>query len=398
MKILLVGGGGREHALAWSLSRHGHALHFTHENPAFAALGIVDVGDPVERARALSPDLVVIGPEAPLAAGVVDQLDALSIPAFGPTRMAARLETSKLWAKDFMIRNGLPTALAQVLQPGQTLPMIEDGVVKLDGLAAGKGVWVCTDEHEMRRAVADAQRLQPKGKILLEERLIGPEVSVMALCDGTRIAPLPAARDHKRRYDGDRGPNTGGMGAVAPIGIPEREECVEVLQRAVTAMAHEGTPFRGVLYGGFMLTRKGPKLLEFNARFGDPECQVLMALLDEDPAPWLLGAAQGRLPGRAIRMRWAHACCVVVTAEGYPDQVADAVIDGLPADRDDLVVFHSGTRREGGVLRAVGGRVVGVTGIGASAEMACERAYAGAREVQFAGASYRRDIGATGWS
>lgn len=398
MNILLVGGGGREHALAWALSRHGHALHFTHENPGFEPLGAVVVGDPLDRAKALRPDLVVIGPEAPLAAGLVDQLDALSIPVFGPTKAAAQLESSKAWSKEFMLRHGLPTARAQVLQPGQTLPMVQDGVIKVDGLAAGKGVWVCADEHEVRRAVVEAMRMHPRGRILLEERLSGPEVSVLAISDGTRIVALPAARDHKRRYDGDRGPNTGGMGVVGPVGMPEREECVAILQRAVTAMAHEGNPFRGVLYGGFMLTKKGPKLLEFNARFGDPECQVLMALLDEDPAPWFLGAAQGRLPGRTIRTRWAHACCVVVCAEGYPDRKANAVIEGLPHESDDLLVFHSGTERRDGVLYATGGRVLGVTGVGPSAESARERAYAGVRQVQFAGASYRSDIGTAEWA
>ncbi len=397
MNILLVGGGGREHALAWALSRHGHALHFSHANPGFDGLGTVRVGDPLALAKELKPDLVVIGPEAPLAAGLVDQLDALSIPAFGPTKAAAQLESSKVWSKEFMLRHGLATARAQVLAPGQTLPMIDDGVIKIDGLAGGKGVWVCQDEAEVRRAVAEAMRLQPRGRILLEERLSGPEVSVLVLSDGSRVAPLPTARDHKRRFDGDRGPNTGGMGAIAPVGIPEREECVEILQRAVTAMAHEGTPFRGVLYGGFMLTKKGPRLLEFNARFGDPECQVLMALIDEDPAPWFLGAAQGRLPGRSIRTRWAHACCVVVTGEGYPERPANALIEALPHESDELRVFHAGTERRADGIWATGGRVLGVTGVGPSAEAARERAYAGVREVRFAGASCRTDIGTSGW-
>jgi phosphoribosylamine--glycine ligase len=187
------------------------------------------------------------------------------------------------------------------------------------------------------------------------------------------------------------------MGVVGPVAMPEREECVAILQRAVSAMAHEGNPFRGVLYGGFMLTNKGPKLLEFNARFGDPECQVLMALLDEDPAPWFLGAAQGQLPGRTLRSRWAHACCVVVCGEGYPERRANAVIGGLPYETDDLLVFHSGTERRDGVLYATGGRVLGVTGIGPSAESARERAYAGVRQVEFAGASYRADIGTADW-
>lgn len=396
MRILLVGGGGREHALAWALARHGHTLFFSHANPGFDALGTVREGSPLELAAELRPDLVVIGPEAPLSAGLVDALDAIGVPAFGPTRDAARLESSKIWSKQFMLRHGLPTASARVIGPDDAVPEVARGVIKLDGLAAGKGVWVCTDAAQVREAAAEARRLHPGGSFLLETCLSGPEVSVLALSDGTRIAPLPAARDHKRRFDGDRGPNTGGMGAVAPVAVPEYDRCVAILQAAVTAMAQEGTPFRGVLYGGFMLTADGPMLLEFNARFGDPECQVLMALLDEDLAPWLLGAALGRLPAGAPRVRAAHACCVVVAGRDYPERPADAAVTRLPADGPDRVVFQAGTRRTGGELRAVGGRVLGVTGIGADAGSARAAAYAGVADVAFDGAAWRTDIGGAG--
>jgi phosphoribosylamine--glycine ligase len=253
---------------------------------------------------------------------------------------------------------------------------------------------VCDDAEQTRAAVAAAAKARPDAPILLEERLTGPEVSVLALSDGERIVPLLPARDHKRRFDGDEGPNTGGMGAVAPVPVAELDTCVATLQRAVTGMAGEGTPFRGVLYGGFMLTAEGPKLLEFNVRFGDPECQPLLMLLDEDPAPWLLGAAIGRLPGTALRWRPGVACCVVVSGEGYPDRAADADIEALPNEDADLMVFQAGTARVDGRLRAVGGRVLGVTAIGPSLSAARLRAYNAVREVRFAGASWRTDIGA----
>lgn len=395
MRILVVGGGGREHALAWRLARGGHRLVFTHANPGFEPLGAVRGGDPVEAARAEAVDLVVVGPEGPLAEGLVDRLDAVGIPAFGPRADAAWLESSKVASKAFMLRHDLPTARALSLSAEDTLAWRGPGVVKLDGLAAGKGVWVCDDARGVRRAVEEAFRLRGDERVVIEERLEGPELSVLGISDGTRVVPLVPARDHKRRFDGDQGPNTGGMGAVAPVQTPAWATCGDILQRAVTAMAAEGTPFRGVLYGGFMLTADGPKLLEFNVRFGDPECQPLMALLDEDPAPWFLGAATGRLPGDRLRWRPGAACCVVVSAEGYPEKGADAPILSLPEDTEDLVVFHAGTRRVNGVLRATGGRVLGITGLGPDLAVARARAYAALAGVQFTGAAWRTDIGTT---
>jgi phosphoribosylamine--glycine ligase len=393
MRILLVGGGGREHALAWVLARHGHTLAFTHGNPGFERLGSFVGGDALAAAKGM--DLVVIGPEAPLAAGLVDSLAARGIPAFGPTAAAARLETSKLYTKAFADRHALPTAAWRTLAPDEPFRADRAWVVKLDGLAAGKGVWVCADAAETDAAVAQARALRPTGAVLLEERLDGPEVSVLALCDGERIEPLVPARDHKRRFDGDVGPNTGGMGAIAPVPVPAGalEACHDVLRRTVWGMAAEGAPFRGVLYGGFMLTAAGPRLLEFNVRFGDPECQPLMTLLAEDPAPWLLGAATGRLPDARLRWHPGAACCVVVCAGAYPERGADAPVEALPADAEDLVVFHAGTTRVDGRLRAVGGRVFGVVGRGADLAAARARAYRGVAEVRFSGAAWRTDIG-----
>jgi phosphoribosylamine--glycine ligase len=399
MKVLIVGGGGREHALARALAQYGHSLAFTTENPVFSTLGDVVPGDPAAVAARLAErgalDLVVVGPEAPLADGLVDALSARGIAAFGPTAVAARLETSKVFAKRFCERHGIPVARSRIVHGPDEVAGA--WVVKLDGLAAGKGVWVCTSEAETRAAVTRAVAMRPGAPVLLEERLEGPEVSVLALSDGARVASLPPARDHKRRHDGDEGSNTGGMGAVAPAALaPDvHAQCVDVLARAVRGMAAEGTPFRGVLYGGFMLTADGPRLLEFNVRFGDPECQVILPLIDEDLAAWLLGAARGALPPGAPRVREAHACCVVVVGEGYPERAVDAPIEALPADAVDLMVFHAGTRRDGdGPLRACGGRILGVTGLGPTAAAARMRAYHGVREVRFAGADWRTDIGA----
>jgi phosphoribosylamine--glycine ligase len=393
MRILLVGGGGREHALAWILARFGHTLSFTDPNPGFEGLGTYVGGPAVDMAAGV--DLVVVGPEAPLAAGLVDQLAARGIPAFGPSAAAARLESSKVYTKAFALRHDLPTAAARVLAPGEPFQADRPWVVKLDGLAGGKGVWVCGTAEETDAAVLQARALRPGAELLLEEVLVGLEVSVLGLSDGTRVVPLLPARDHKRRYDGDLGPNTGGMGAIAPVPVAPDDlaVCHDVLRRAVAGMAEEGTPFRGVLYGGFMLTPDGPKLLEFNVRFGDPECQPLMTLLDEDLAPWLLGSALGTLPGTALRWQAGAACCVVVTAEGYPERVADAEIEALPENREDLVVFHAGTTRVAGRVRATGGRVFGVVGRGADIEAARAIAYAGVEQVRFSGAAWRGDIG-----
>ncbi len=396
MRIVLVGGGGREHALARAMARHGHALHFTHDNPGFAGLGERTVDDPLAAARRLAADLVVIGPEAPLAEGLVDRLQAEGFLAFGPSAAAARLESSKIFTKSLATRHGLPTAEARVVRRGDSLSLDRAWVVKLDGLAAGKGVWVPDSVAGTRAALDEAFAARPEAAVLLEERLEGPELSVLGIADGTRVVPLVPARDHKRRYDGDQGPNTGGMGAIAPVSVPEATlaECHDVLRRAVLGMKADGVPFRGVLYGGFMLTASGPKLLEFNVRFGDPECQPLMTLLDEDPVPWFLGAARGELPSDRLRFSSRHACCVVVAGEDYPSRGASAPITQLPADADDLVVYHAGTSRRDGALWATGGRVLGVTGLGPTPEAARSRAYAGVAQVRFSGAAWRGDIGA----
>ncbi len=408
MRIVVIGGGGREAALAGVLAAWGHTVRVTVERPALASLAVgqhqfppsQSVADLCAFVAALRDaegvDLVVVGPEEPLAAGLADRLSAAGVPCFGPSAAAARLESSKVAAAAFCARHGLPAPASRVVR---SVAEVEGAwVVKLDGLAAGKGVWVCEDEASTRAAVASALA-GGVSEVLLQERLAGPEISVLALCDGTRTVALPPARDHKRRYDEDEGPNTGGMGVIAPVAVSADTlaACEDVLQRAVTAMAAEGTPFRGVLYGGFMLTADGPRLLEFNVRFGDPECQALVPLFDEDLAPWLLGAACGALPPGRPRFKDAVACCVVVAGEGYPAVAVDSVVEALPSDAPDLRVFHAGVvRGEDGTLRARGGRILGVTGLGPTLAAARMRAYHGVREVRFSGASWRTDIGASG--
>jgi phosphoribosylamine--glycine ligase len=377
------------------MAKHGHELWFTHENPGFLALGQAGGLDALAAAERLRPDLVVVGPEAPLAAGLVDALAARGFLAFGPSAAAAKLESSKIFTKGIARAAGLPTAESVVLRNSSRFVVDKPWVVKLDGLAAGKGVWVCQSIEETRAALVEAFLARPDAEVLLEEVLTGPEVSVLAISDGERVAPLLPARDHKRRFDGDIGPNTGGMGAIAPVDVSldELTACHESLARAVGAMAAAGTPFRGVLYGGYMLTPTGPKLLEFNVRFGDPECQPLMALLAEDPVPWFLGAAQGRLPAESLRFSDLAACCVVVTGRGYPESGANAPITRLPADGAGVTVFHAGTTLREGQLWATGGRVLGVTAVAPTGESARQLAYAAVAQVEFEGAAFRADIG-----
>ncbi len=401
MKIVVVGGGAREHALASVLSACGHELLFTHENPGFFSLGTVRPVAP--EVLAAGADLVVVGPEGPLADGLVDRLATLGVPAFGPTRTAAALECSKIFCKRFCHRHAIPTADFIVVEPGDTPVLDRPWVVKLDGLAAGKGVWVSSTIEQAQEALAAAQATHPGQPVLLEDRLYGPELSVLALCDGEDLVVLPPARDHKRRFNLDQGPNTGGMGAIAPVETSDLAACVAILRTTVAGMAAEGTPFRGALYGGFMLTPAGARLLEYNVRFGDPETQAILPLLAEDLAPWLLGAATGRLPGSNVKLLDAYACAVVIAAATYPEGRASSQIYGLPAESDNLRVYQGGTTLRAdsrGHIRlwASGGRVLTITGLGADPGLARRRAYQGAAEVRFLDADWRTDIGAGPWS
>lgn len=405
MDVLIVGGGGREAALAWKIAQSPAlgTLWTTHDNPGFPERARRLPDGPVAQAAAdAGVDLVVVGPEAPLAQGLVDQCRALGVAAFGPTAAAARMEASKGFAKDFMARHGIPTAAyGRYADPIQAQAAVTGPcVVKADGLAAGKGVFVCPRVDQALDAVAqifesglgaDDAGIQ----VVIEELLIGEELSVLALVDGERMVVLPAAQDHKRRFDGDRGPNTGGMGAYAPApaATPALLEQVrrQVLEPTVAGMAAEGMPFTGVLYAGIMVTAQGPKVLEFNCRFGDPECQPLLMLLDEDLLPLLHACATGQLQERPLRQRPGAACCVVMVSDGYPGSYPKGrAISGLDDVRGQ--VFQAGTRLGPQGLETNGGRVLGVTALGPSIRHARAQAYADVQRIHFEGASWRTDI------
>jgi len=405
MHVLLVGAGGRESALAWKLSAEaGLRLSVSEAHPGFPAGAVVASGDLAAWAAENGVDLVVVGPEAPLAAGLADRCAARGVAVFGPSAAAARLESSKAFCKEFLVRNRIPTARAQVCASAAAAHAAIDGpcVVKADGLAAGKGV-VVADDAAAAHAAVDAMFGGAFGaagaQVVIEDRLAGPEVSVLALCDGRRAVPLLAARDHKRRFEGEAGPNTGGMGAICPVpGLGDAfVEAVraQVLQPTVDAMAAAGTPFVGVLYAGLMLTAQGPRVLEFNVRFGDPECQPLMLLLDEPLAPLLAAAAAGALPARPLRWRSGAACCVVAVQEGYPGPVgAGAPLGPVPPASPDAVVFAAGVRAgAGGRWEAAGGRVLGLTAWGPDLPSARAGAYALWDQLRWPGGAVRADIG-----
>lgn len=416
----MVGSGGREHAIALRLldspsvrevvvvpGNAGTTARATGANKVLRSAS----GDPVEIARAERADLVVVGPEVPLTEGVVDRLQASGIAAFGPSRSAARLEGSKAFMKEFATRAGILTARYEVVRNAPDLDRAvrsfeRPPVVKADGLCAGKGVVVAETHDEAiveARAMLSGERFGDAGRtVVIEERIQGAEASVHAICDGQRVLMLPTAQDHKRIGDFDTGPNTGGMGTYAPaplVGAPLFDRVRrDVMERTVTKMAEEGTPYRGTLFAGLMITQTGePYLLEFNVRFGDPETQVLMNVVDGDLADALDGAARGTLDLGALRTSTRHALCVVVAAAGYPGtpKTGDR-IEGLEeASRlDDVVVYHAGTKALDGPVVTSGGRVLGVTGRGATLALARERAYAAVARLRFPGMQYRTDIGA----
>jgi len=406
VRLVVIGSGGREVALAWRLARAGHEVVVTASSPGWPA-GVVRWGDDwAERAPSEGVDLVVVGPEKPLTDGLADQLAAAGVPCFGPSRAAARLEGSKSFAKEVMQAAGVPTAAAvsgRLDDPADRSRLVARAargsvVVKADGLAGGKGVWVCPTAAEGREALDAAGRFGQR--VVLEDLLTGPEVSLFALCDGTRAVPLPSAQDHKQLRDGGEGPNTGGMGAIAPCPLLDAAAADDVVaavhQPVLDELARRGTPFRGLLYAGLMLTDDGPRVLEFNVRFGDPECQPLMALWRDDPAPWLLGAATGALPEGRPDFADAHACCVVLASAGYPasKDVGQPIPEPFPGG---VTVFLAGAARDGdGVLRTAGGRVLGVCAMADTPTAARERAYEAVPRLAFPGAQWRSDIGGFG--
>jgi phosphoribosylamine--glycine ligase len=416
MNILLVGSGGREHALAWKIARSPLATRLVCApgNPGMAAHGelravaVTDVAGQVALAREIAADLVVIGPEAAVAAGLADALAEARIPCFGPTAAAGQLESSKAFTKAFCDRHGLPTSRYGVFEDAGEAKAFLDGfeapfVIKADGLASGKGVVIAPDRAAAEAAIDDTLggRFGAAGaRVVIEEFLVGEIASLFALCDGETSVIFGGAQDAKRAFDGDQGPNTGGMGTYSPA--PVLTDAVieatrtRLIEPTFAGIAAEGAPYRGAIYCEIMVTADGPKLVEFNVRFGDPECQVLMLRLESDLVPYLMAAATGQLAAMPAPVwREEAAVCVVMAANGYPDAPrGGSVIGGAEADfGPDVVVFHAGTsRREDGALVAAGGRVLNVCGLGATLAEARSLAYAALARIDWPGGFCRTDI------
>ena len=420
MDVLVVGGGGREHALVWALQR-SESVDNVYCAPGNAGIARhvtcwpIQAGDVASLAHAAQEhlvDLVVVGPEVPLAAGITDTLKDVGIPCFGPQKRAAILEGSKAFAKAFMRRHGIPTADFEVFdkldaaldfarRPRWDFPI----VVKADGLAAGKGVVICDDAGKAVATINAAMNdgvFGTAGDILvIEQFLEGTEVTLMALSDGRRVVPLLPSQDHKQALDGDRGANTGGMGAYAPAKsvIPPTiadELTHGILQTTVDGLAAEDRAFAGVLYAGLMFTSEGPLVLEYNCRFGDPETQAVLPLLREDVGELFANIAAGSLPDRPLRWSTQHAACVILAAEGYPGPYRQGdPINGLEAvaERDNVMVFHSGTAQDTDTLVTSGGRVLGISALGDSLSAALDTVYDTIHMIEFNGMHYRQDIG-----
>ncbi len=416
-RVLIVGNGAREHALAWKIAQSPDcaALIVAPGNAGTArafrtmAIPATDIDGIVALAVNERVDLVVVGPEEPLARGLANALQASGIPCFGPGRDGARIESSKAWAKDVLRNAGVPTARAETFTAiERALPALEEVsypvVVKADGLAAGKGVTICATRREAESAVRESLEGGAFGAagetVLIEEYLTGDEVSVLALVDNETVVPLLSARDHKRIGDGDTGPNTGGMGAYAPTTLVDDAMLArileEILRPTARALAEQGIVYRGVLYAGLILTADGPKVIEYNCRFGDPELQVILPLLDADLLALCDATAHGRLACIADTVRWHGGACVgvVLASSGYPGTYRTGLpITGLDERDTDVLVFHAGTKHDShGQIVTGGGRILTVAAVAPTLREARDRAYANTERIHFDGATYRRDI------
>ena len=416
MKVCVIGNGGREHALAWRLSI-SPSVTKVYAIPGSAAMSDCAelVGIDWQQSDHLinflkdnQVDLVVVGPEAPLVAGLADTLNKAGIPVFGPSKAAAQLEGSKVFAKDLMKKYNIPTAAYGVFHNVDKAKEFIDQtgapiVVKADGLAAGKGVVVAMTIEEANAAVEDmlsGNRFGEAGStVVIEEFMEGEEASLLAFVDGKTVVPMIASQDHKRIFDGDKGPNTGGMGTYAPAPVLTdalRDEAMKtILEPMVAAMENEGMPYVGCLYAGLMITSEGPKVVEFNARFGDPETQVVLPLLDSDLGQIMMACATGTLTADMVKWKDSSAACVILASKGYPEISSKGdVIHGDIKQHDTTIVFHSGTKLIGDEYVTNGGRVLGVVGLGKDLRTALDRAYGRIEHIDFEGMQYRTDIGA----
>jgi phosphoribosylamine---glycine ligase len=400
VKTLVIGSGGREHAIAWRLSREGHQVFSAPGNPGIAQVAtILPSTDYLDVAESIEPDLTVVGPEVPLVAGIVDQFRARGLSIFGPTQENAQLEGSKIYAKEFMQRVGIPTArFARTESPEAGIEALSQFdypvAVKADGLAAGKGVIIA---HSRAEAEAAIHTLGPR--LVIEEFLRGEEVSFIVVSDGRSVVPLEATQDHKTVFDGDAGPNTGGMGAYCDGRIVSAADIQRILDTIIEPAVH-ATNFTGFLYAGLMMTAAGPKVIEFNVRLGDPETQPLMHRLEGGFGDALFRAATGNLQGTTLRWKQEPSVCVVMAAHGYPGQVrsGDAISGIDAAATEDVQVFHAGTRLGSQGPETLGGRVLGVTASGPDLATAVRNTYAAVEKIHFAGMHYRKDIARKGFA
>lgn len=418
MKVLIIGSGGREHVLAWKI-RQSPFLSKLYLAPGNAGTTEIAESVPIPAddieglavfAREKGVDLTVVGPEAPLVAGIVDRFQADGLKIFGPSKAAAQIEGSKIFSKEMIVRSGVPSADFRIFDKAADAKhyLIESEppfVIKADGLAGGKGVEVvnsCEEAVQVVTRFMEEKSLGESGtRVLVEERLEGEEVSVLVLTDGENFVPLASAQDHKRVLDMDRGPNTGGMGAYSPCPFLSNEHFHKVLEQCIRpilqGLAKDGKPYRGVLYAGLMLTKNGPYVLEYNCRFGDPEAQAVLPRLKSDLLPLLLEIAEGRLPAGPLEWDERYALNVVLASGGYPgSHQKGQVISGLEtlAGKDDVFVFHAGTaRNERGEVMTAGGRVLSVTALGETLKVAQEKAYQAAYQIRFEGVHFRKDIG-----
>ncbi len=417
MKVLVVGKGGREHAIAWKVAQSPlvKEVFIAPGNAGTERVGknvpisATDIENLVKFAKEEKIDLTIVGPEDPLARGIVDAFQKEGLKIFGPDKGGAMLEASKVFAKNFMAKYGVPTARYGTFEEPEAAKEFiktlgERVVVKADGLAAGKGAFVCQSREEALKVVDD---LMVKGilgeagkRVVVEEFLEGEEASYMVMVDGTEYVPLPTSQDHKRLLEGDRGPNTGGMGAYSPTPVideeTERRIREEVIERTLKGLAEEGIRYRGFLYAGLMLTKEGPKVLEFNVRLGDPEAQPILVRLESDLVEHIMEILEGNVKGVELKVSPKWALGVVLASKGYPQKPETGkVIEGLEEAEKlpDVVVFHAGTKREGDRILTAGGRVLTVVGLGETLKEAKERAYEGVSKIHFEGMYYRRDIG-----